>query len=497
MSLKFNDQLLFWGLGVIQPASPGEIIEFLKLVYPDVEQWPDKKILANIFNNWLDRRYVIRLNKKYQLYSLTAFGNQRMDVKLRRQRDKARITLLRAAYDASLRRSEDVEQESDGVSPSSDVSSTTQEGSRPVKSGSEPSQTQSTRLRSRFYWSRVSEQLNFKVGLDFHSSDLPSYRFRYCSFPSLSSLQQASAEKPLERDMSLSQLALAIGVSPRLLTSFTHKAENHYRTFSIGKKGGGEREIASPRFFLKTIQYWIKSYILCHLDIHEACHAYLQGKSIISNAEQHVGKPFVANIDIEDFFGSITRDHVFRLLRKNEIGEKLSGVVANLVTYEGCVPQGAPTSPDISNALLYDFDDAMSEYCEQSGLSCSRYADDITISGNDRGAIVSAISRCATLLEGHSLKLKDEKTRISSNRASQRVTGVVVNEKLQPPREYQRRVRALFHNANKIPDQYIKRIEELRGHLSYLSSFDTLKDSRHLRRYQMVLAKLKALDIEK
>ena len=153
--------------------------------------------------------------------------------------------------------------------------------------------------------------------------------------------------------MTISQLALAIGVSPRLLTSFTHKPENHYRTFKIGKKGGGEREISSPRFFLKTVQYWIKSYILCHVKIHESCHAYLRGKSIISNAEGHVGKKFVANIDIENFFGNITRDHVFRLLKKNDVGEKLSGSVAGLVTLDGCLPQGAPTSPDISNAFLY------------------------------------------------------------------------------------------------------------------------------------------------
>lgn len=497
MSIKFNDQLLLWGLGAIQPATPTEVVGFLRLVYPDVRQWPDENMLGHIFDNWIERRYVLLLNKRYQLFSLTSFANSRMDVKLRRQRDKARLTLLREVYDANVGQSEVVEQDLDGVSPSSEGSTTSQEGSRPVNSGSEPSRTESTRLRTRIYWPRVSEQLNSKVGLDFHASDIPSYRFRYCSFPTLKLLQQATADSPLDRDMSLSQLALAIGVSPRLLTSFTHKTENHYRTFSIGKKGGGEREIASPRFFLKTVQYWIKSYIVCHLDIHEACHAYLYGKSIITNAEHHVGKPFVANIDIEDFFGSITRDHVFRLLRKNEIGEKLSGVVANLVTYEGSVPQGAPTSPDISNALLYDFDKAMSEYCEESGLSYSRYADDITISGSDKWGIVSAIARCAKLLEGYSLKLKDEKTRIASNKASQRVTGVVVNEKLQPPREYQRRVRALFHNANKYPDQYIEKIEELRGHLSYLSSFEALKDSRHIRRYQMVLAKLKAVDAEK
>jgi RNA-directed DNA polymerase len=493
MSIKFNDQLLLWGLGVIQPASPGEVIGLLRLVYPDVEQWPDKKMLGDIFENWLENRIIIRLNKKYQLYSLTAKANHLMDENLRRQRDKARVTLLRATYDASLRKSEVVDQDLDGESSSSEVSFTTKEGSLPVNSGAEPSRTEPTRLISRVYWERVAEQLNFRVGFDFHSSDIPYYHFRYCSFPTLKLLQEASPDSPLERDMSLTQLALAIGVSPRLLSSFTHKPENHYRTFSIGKRGGGQRDIASPRFFLKTIQYWIKSYVLCHLAIHESCHAYLRGKSIITNAYSHVGKAFVANIDIENFFGSISRDHVFRLLRKNDIGEKLSGAVANLVTYEGHVPQGAPTSPAISNALLFDFDEAITNYCVTSNLSYTRYADDMTISGDTRGSIESAIEKCSVLLSNYKLKLKKEKTRIASHQSSQRVTGLVVNEKIQPPREYQRRIRSMFHNAYLYPEQYLERINELRGHLSYLSSFDILKGTRHLYRYQMVLKKLVAV----
>jgi retron-type reverse transcriptase len=295
--------------------------------------------------------------------------------------------------------------------------------------------------------------------------------------------------------MSLTQLALAIGVSPRLLTSFTHKAVNHYRFFSIGKKGGGEREIASPRFFLKTIQYWIKSYVLCHLKTHESCHAYLRGKSIISNAEEHVGKRYVANIDIENYFGSISRNHVFRLLRKNGIGEKLSNTVADIVTLDGVLPQGAPTSPDISNAFLLEVDDKLTKLSEGYNLKYTRYADDMTISGNSRVDIQSVIRRCSILLAGYGLKLKAGKTRIASNKASQKVTGLVVNEKIQPPKEFRRKVRAIFHNANSSPEHFIDRIEELRGYHSYLMAFVVLKDSRHLRRYRMTIKKVSTAKI--
>ncbi|TXI20958.1 MAG: RNA-directed DNA polymerase [Nitrosomonas sp.] len=292
--------------------------------------------------------------------------------------------------------------------------------------------------------------------------------------------------------MSLSQLALAIGISPRLLTSFTHRPENHYRFFDISKKGGGKRQIASPRFFLKTVQYWIKSYILCHLKIHDSCHAYLVNKSIITNAEKHARKEFVANIDIEDFFGSIKTDHVFQLLKKNGIGEKLSKAVAHLVTLDGKLPQGAPTSPTISNAFLYEFDNSLSKISNEAGLEYSRYADDITISGSSRSAIESVIFGCRNHLWSNGLKLNENKTRIATSHSSQRVTGLVVNEKIQPPREFQRRIRAIFHIVNKNPESYIERISELRGYYNYLLSFDAIKNSRHLQRYRMVINKLKA-----
>ncbi len=232
---------------------------------------------------------------------------------------------------------------------------------------------------------------------------------------------------------------------------------------------------------------------MCHLKIHDSCHAYLTGKSIITNAQNHVNKDFVANIDIEDFFGSIKRDHVFHLLKKNEIGERLSSVVAHLVTLDGKLPQGAPTSPAISNAFLYEFDNSLTKISHEAGLVYSRYADDITISGSSRSAIESVVYRCKKILADNDLKLNDNKTRIASARSSQRVTGLVVNEKIQPPREFQRKIRAIFHRVNKNPESYIEKISELRGYYSYLSSFNAIKDSRHLQRYRMIINKLKAV----
>ncbi|MCK5874796.1 MAG: retron St85 family RNA-directed DNA polymerase, partial [Alcanivoracaceae bacterium] len=343
---------------------------------------------------------------------------------------------------------------------------------------------------ARRYWPRVTEQLS-QVGLVFSASDASN--FRYYSFPTLKLLQAASGTVGPERDMTLTQLALAIGVTPRLLSSFVHKKENHYRTFSIPKRGGGYRTISSPRFFLKTVQYWIKSYFIDNCRVHSSAHAYRKGFSIQTNASDHVGRQYVANIDIVDFFGSIKESNVKDVLVANGIGAQLASAISKLVTFNGCLPQGAPTSPALSNAFLFNFDSLMSVKCAGLGMSYSRYADDITISGNEKSVLMKLLEEIEKELLVLGLRLNDEKTRIASSNSSQRVTGLVVNEKIKPPKEYLKKTRAMFHNAAKYPESYFSRIDEMRGHYSYLSSFHSLQGSRHLRRYRIVLRKISVM----
>lgn len=279
-------------------------------------------------------------------------------------------------------------------------------------------------------------------------------------------------------------------MSPRLLTSFVHKPENHYRTFRIGKKGGGSREISSPRFFLKSIQYWIKSYILSQFNAHNACHSYRIGKSIITNANEHARKSYVGNVDIEDFFGSVDKKMVFECLRKHGYGSELSRSIAGLVTFNNSLPQGAPTSPEISNAILFDFDERLFAAASDVGVTYTRYADDITLSGGSKQVVAQLIRECEEGLKAHGMRLNSKKTRIASIRSSQVVTGLVVNEKVQPSRAYRKRIRAIFHQAGINPSQYVGRLKQLQGYYSYLSAFDSLKDSKQLREYREVIRKL-------
>ncbi len=499
MRNTFNYKLFILGVGILQPVRPIEVVQFLKQVFPDISHWPDQQHLKELAEGLEIQGYLHCESRKNSLFSLTYMANLNMEKKVRYFRDKVRLSLLNEVYESRIKSSDVVRQDLGGDSPSLDTSTTTQDDSRSESSGLKSSRTEAICLQTRTFWSRISEQhKNFQVGLHSHSSDDSSnksvHRLRYYSFSTLKSLQKATNDDPLEKDMTATQLAMCIGISPRLISSFVHKTENHYRRFSIPKKTGGEREIASPRFFLKTVQYWIKDYFLWNLKIHPACHAYLPKRSIKTNAVFHKQQNFVANIDIEDYFGSIKNHQVFELLKANGIGSILSHVVANLLTLDETLPQGAPTSPTISNAFLYEFDKAFTTYCSDNNLIYTRYADDITISGESRKPIEESIKYVRKALQNYGLSLKDKKTRIASKYASQRVTGLVVNEHVLPPREYRRKVRAIFHKANLNPAEYLPLLKKLKGYLSYLSSFDELENDRSLVRYREIIQKLSLIE---
>jgi retron-type reverse transcriptase len=293
--------------------------------------------------------------------------------------------------------------------------------------------------------------------------------------------------------MTVQQLALAIGISPRLLSVLAHEPNRHYRSFSLPKKSGGTRAIDAPRFFLKTVQYWISDYLLAGFRIHPCCHAYIRGRSILTNANLHTKQPYVSNLDIKEFFNSISRQHIRQVLIDNGIGANLASTVSSLVTLNSSLPQGAPTSPILSNAFLFDADGKISDACSRLGVIFTRYADDITLSADNIGAIKRASDFVAYALSEVGLRLNKRKTRIASWRASQRVTGLVVNHGVRPPRSYRRSVRSEFNHALYDVDVNLtsKKLDRLHGHLSYLKSFPALADSQEIQRYAEILATLR------
>ena len=483
MRTKFNTGNLLWIVGVLQPVAAAEIRTYLTTVLDDAGTIPSGADIHKFCLAQTDQRHLVRISREAGLFSLTLLGNQYLSKSQRKSRDKARIYLLREAYKGRLTMSREVDATGlDGVAPSTDA--------RLVEKGTEANKIASVVPSGQFYWPRFSRQLSEQTGPSQTSRDtfLP-----FLSFATVDQIAVACRSEFEVASINFSVLGLMLGITPKLIQQIARRPGRHYRSFELAKRGGGVRPIESPRVFLKVIQRFLLDYILHVLPVSETVFSFRPGVSIADNASRHVAKDYVANIDIENFFGSITRDQVFVLLRASDFDDRSAALISALVTKDNVLPQGAATSPAISNSLLFEFDNRMSRLTAEVGLTYSRYADDISISGSHKAAIEKVIEMVgAELLRDYGLRLNARKTRVSSKYGQQKVTGLVVNEKVWPPRQFRREVRAAFHNAEREQQASEEQIKKLSGYLSYLRSFDAMNGSNDLDRYQKIIHDLRS-----
>jgi retron-type reverse transcriptase len=389
--------------------------------------------------------------------------------------------MLRKRGDKVKQSGESHSQEMDGDSPPSDERLSVEEAARPINSTVVPREAQ---YHGRIYRPRIIQQLDFSVGSEEASPDI---QLRYGSFANMAQVRAATGSALAIEDLDVEGLAVCIGVSSALLKSILLRKHFYYRRFTIPKRSGGERTIEAPRIFLKAIQQWIADYLFAHLQVHDACHSYRSGRSIRSNAGPHIGKRFVACMDIEGFFPSITKANVEKLLRRFGMWRNLASTVSALCTLNGKLPQGAPSSPALSNSYLFDVDSRISDFATILGVQYTRYADDMAFSGNEKRCIQECLTFAAARLEESGLVVNKDKTRLISSQGQQRVTGLVVNARGFPPREFRRKVRAAFNNAERAQVVSVGEKRRLRGMLSYLAQFEELRSSSTLLRHSEVL----------
>jgi retron-type reverse transcriptase len=266
-------------------------------------------------------------------------------------------------------------------------------------------------------------------------------------------------------------LAGALGLTiPRLrwLCFHTEVATRiHYIQFEVPKKSGGSRTLSAPHRTLAAAQEWLLANILAKLPTEEPAHGFVPGRSTLTNATQHAGRDVVVNLDLEGFFPAIGFARVRHLFRR--IG--YSGAVATLlallstecprkrVVYAGTpyfvatgprgLPQGACTSPALSNQVARKLDRRLAGLARKLGLTYTRYADDLTFSAGpgfrDRVGYLIARVRHIAAEEGFAVNAK--KTRVLRPESRQTVTGLVVNVRPAVPRRMVRRLRAILHRA--------------------------------------------------
>jgi RNA-directed DNA polymerase len=168
----------------------------------------------------------------------------------------------------------------------------------------------------------------------------------------------------------------SLRISSRQVRFFLSNEEKAYKSFEVPKKSGGLREINAPMKEMKLIQRWILDNILYRLKVGEHAHGFVPGKTISTNAKAHVNKDLVLGIDIKDFFPSIKLKSVEHIFKSAGYNSRIARDFANLCTYRGKLPQGAPTSPMLANLVSLNLDKDISEYCQTKNLEYSRYADD-------------------------------------------------------------------------------------------------------------------------
>ncbi len=265
------------------------------------------------------------------------------------------------------------------------------------------------------------------------------------------------------------------------LYALSNHPQEHYRQVRIPKRTGGYRTLHVPDPLLKKVQRNILHHVLRGFSPSQASKAYEKGSSAVSNAVVHMGKPIVLKLDIHDFFGNITFPMV---LHHAFPGQYFPVPVGTMLTSLCCLrerlPQGAPTSPAISNLVMKPFDEYMAHWCGQRKITYSRYSDDMTFSGDfDTDAV-----RCKTenFLSAYGLELNREKTRRCGRGTRQCVTGIVVNDKVQLPKDYRKRLRQEIYYCRAYGvDDHLRRkdrepreagayLESLLGKVSYLLS---------------------------
>jgi len=272
---------------------------------------------------------------------------------------------------------------------------------------------------------------------------------------------------------SAAELAAAMGISVNELRFLCYQRDvstvSHYQRFSIPKKSGGERVISAPMPRLKRAQYWLLANILEKAAVTDNAHGFVKQRNIVSNALPHVGKAVVVNLDLENFFPSISYPRVKGIYRQLGYSEEVATLCAMLSTepattaYEldgqryfvktgdAQLPQGAPTSPAISNLLCRRLDKRLRGAAAKLGFIYTRYADDLTFSAPtaDGRTIRQLLWRVRKIIDAEGLKVHPAKTQVMRSHQRQEVTGVVVNKHPSVCREELKKFRALLFQIGK------------------------------------------------
>ena len=293
----------------------------------------------------------------------------------------------------------------------------------------------------------------------------------------------------------LASIEQDLGFPAKTLYGLSNNLEKHYHNVFIPKSDGSKRKLSVPDLILKKVQRSIANNILTQYPISRYAQAYKPGSSILRNAQPHIGKKKLLKLDIEGFFDHILYSQVKDIVFCEEkFSEPIRILLTMLCYYKESLPQGAPTSPAITNIIMYDFDESVGAFCNKKKISYTRYCDDMTFSGDfDEQEIIAFVK---SELRKLGLFLKNRKTVVVPSTKRQTVTGIVVNEKLNITKEYKKNIRQEMYYIKKFGlDEHLNKrgitdkhqyLLSLHGRIAFV--LQTVSNDREFMEYQKFLS---------
>lgn len=284
-----------------------------------------------------------------------------------------------------------------------------------------------------------------------------------------------------------------------MLDYLIRSAPYRYKVYQVPKRSGsGMRTIAQPAKEIKILQYWVIKNIFSNMPVHPSATAYVTGKNIRDNCDPHASKPYLLKLDFKNFFPSIKGEDFLQYTRNNDNIDLEEPDLNRLVKILFWWPKGqtqlqlsigAPSSPYLSNAIMYKFDSEITQYCSQLLVNYTRYADDMTFSMHDktsRGLILQRVLDLLNELPFPRLEINNKKTVFGSKAHRRMVTGLILSNEgdVSLGRERKRRISAQIHHfingklsdkdqvklrgmlafARSIEPDFVRRIEKKYGH---------------------------------
>ena len=276
--------------------------------------------------------------------------------------------------------------------------------------------------------------------------------------------------------------------------------DRYYLSYGIKKRRGRSRRIDAPQDKLIEIQRQILYKILYKYKPHPIAHGFVKKRGPKTNAEEHVGSDLLITIDIKNFFNSITEKQVYSTFeylfdRRLPYEKATSGdinIIVKLLTYRGRVPQGAITSPAVSNLFMLPYDKKLKKLQAKYKVKITRYCDDIAISTKkSKGLKVSTIlDDVREILRPAGLRMNKTKTKVRKRYHRMKVTGIIVNEKTNIPRENWRNFRACLHNIKvKQPIEELTELDlqKMRGYIEWVRVVNPTREKQLLTEFEEIL----------